>query len=216
MTRLQNWGENMYLSRIKLDPANRNTLRALSEPKLFHGALENIFPGPRTRKLWRIDSLNGDLYILLLSETVPDFSGFCSQFCRTAEDVQSKPYDGLLSRIENGSKWRFRLTANPVKSLRVENDRGKIHAHITAAYQKEWLLAKSEKCGFHLSEDFFDVTQSRWYQFYKKDQNRVSLLAVTYEGVLEVTDEVVFRKAICEGIGRGKAYGMGLLTVMHI
>ena len=44
---------------------------------------------------------------------------------------------------------------------------------------------------------------------------RVSLLAVTYEGVLRVTDAALFRRTLTEGIGRGKAYGMGLLTVMR-
>ena len=89
-------------------------------------------------------------------------------------------------------------------------------AHITADYQKEWLLTHCEKHGFRLSADSFDVTQSRWPQFYKSDRNRVSLLAVTFEGTLEVTDAELFRQALCAGIGRGKAYGLGMLTVMHI
>ncbi len=214
--RLQNWGEEMYLSKIRLDTANRNTLRALTAPQKFHGALESSFSGARERRLWRIDSLHGDLYILLLSEEMPDFSGFCRQFCRTPDDAQTKQYDGLLARITAGSVWHFRLTANPVKSQKKENCRGKVQAHITADYQKSWLLSHCEKYGFRLSEDSFDVTQSKWHQFYKSDRNRVSLLAVTFEGTLEVTDPELFRKALCAGIGRGKAYGLGMLTVMHV
>ena len=41
------------------------------------------------------------------------------------------------------------------------------------------------------------------------------LLGVTYEGLLTVTDVQAFREALTNGIGRGKAYGMGLLTVMR-
>ena len=216
MMRLQNWGEKMYLSRILLDTANRNTLRALTAPQKLHGALESAFSGPRKRNLWRLDSLNGDLYILLLSEEKPELSAFCRQYCRTADDAQTKQYDGLLARITAGSVWHFRLTANPVKSQKKEDSRGKVQAHITTAYQKEWLLSHCEKHGFRLSEDSFDVTQSKWYQFYKSDRNRVSMLAVTFEGTLEVTDAELFRQALCAGIGRGKAYGLGMLTVMHI
>lgn len=213
--RLRNWGEKMYLSKIRLDAANRNTLRALSAPTKFHGALESSFPGERQRRLWRLDRLNGELYLLLLSETIPELSGFCVQFCRASEDAQTKDYETLLSRIQNGTTWRFRLTANPVKSLKRSNERGKVTAHITSTHQKEWLLAHCQQHGFRLEKDAFDVIQSRWYQFYKPDQKRVSLLAVTYEGVLEVTDVERFRDALCNGIGRGKAYGMGLLTVMR-
>ena len=216
MMLLQNWGEKMYLSRILLDTANRNTLRALTAPQKLHGALESSFSGARERRLWRIDNLNGGLYILLLSEEKPELSAFCRQFCRTADDAQTKQYDRLLARITAGSTWHFRLTANPVKSQKMENNRGKVLAHITTDYQKEWLLTHCEKHGFRLSEDSFDVTQSKWYQFYKSDRNRVSLLAVTFEGTLEVTDAELFRQALCAGIGRGKAYGLGMLTVMHI
>ena len=44
----------------------------------------------------------------------------------------------------------------------------------------------------------------------------MTLLTVTYEGVLEVTDAAAFREALTNGIGRGKAYGMGMMTVMRI
>lgn len=213
---MQNWGEKMYLSRIRLNTDNRKTLQALSAPQKFHGALESAFVGPRKRILWRIDSLNNNLYILLLSDSIPDLTEFCKQFCSSQDDAQTKAYDSLLSRIKVETQWHFRLTANPVKSQKRENERGKVQAHITTAYQKEWLLAHSEQYGFRLQEDTFDVVHSKWHQFYKSDQNRVSLLAVTFEGQLEVTDAELFQKTLCNGIGRGKAYGMGMLTVMHI
>ena len=37
-----------------------------------------------------------------------------------------------------------------------------------------------------------------------------------YEGLLQVTDEENFRKILVEGLGREKAFGCGLLTVMRI
>lgn len=43
----------------------------------------------------------------------------------------------------------------------------------------------------------------------------VTLLAVTYEGVLQVTDPEAFKALLCEGVGRGKAYGLGLMTIIH-
>ena len=44
---------------------------------------------------------------------------------------------------------------------------------------------------------------------------RVSMLSVTFEGILTVTDADLFRRTLAEGIGRGKAYGMGMLTVVR-
>lgn len=39
---------------------------------------------------------------------------------------------------------------------------------------------------------------------------------MTYEGILKVCDEEKFKELLVAGIGRGKAYGMGLLTIVHI
>ena len=51
---------------------------------------------------------------------------------------------------------------------------------------------------------------------FKKNGTRlVTLLAVTYEGVLQVTDPEAFKALLCEGVGRGKAYGLGLMTIIH-
>ena len=57
----------MYLSRVALDTEQRATMRALSSPSIFHGAVESSFAGERLRNLWRIDKLNGQMYFFLLS-----------------------------------------------------------------------------------------------------------------------------------------------------
>lgn len=41
----------------------------------------------------------------------------------------------------------------------------------------------------------------------------LTFYAVTYEGLLRVTDSDVFRKSLKQGIGPGKAYGFGLLSI---
>lgn len=205
----------MFLSRVSLNLYNRNTMRALNSPSIFHGAIENSFLGERKRNLWRIDKIRNEYYILILSETKPEFSMFCSQF--EPYSVEIKSYDKLLERIKLGDKWHFRITANPTKSVisKEKGQRGKLLAHTTTDYQKKWLMAKSVKNGFALSNDSFDITQSSWKHFYKKESRRVSILSVTYEGILTISNEELFKNALINGIGRGKAYGMGLLTIMR-
>jgi CRISPR system Cascade subunit CasE len=78
-------------------------------------------------------------------------------------------------------------------------------------------MEKASQHGFVLTEGEFLAVQEQWYQFRKpqEDGRPVSLLGVTFEGLLTVTDAEVFRRALTEGIGRGKAYGMGMLTVVR-
>ncbi len=203
----------MYLSRIILDTALRETMKALVSPNIFHGAIESSFDGARARRLWRIDNLSGKKYIYIVSEAVPDLRHFAEQF-GCPGGYETRDYSPLLDRITDGGRWQFRLTANPV----VSKMQGKIMAHITPEHQKNWLTSRSEKHGFLLKEAEFQTVQSKWYDFYKRDGkggSRVRMLSVTFEGTLTVTDADQFRGTLCGGIGREKAYGQGLLTIIR-
>lgn len=210
----------MYLTRIELDTNRRNTMKALASPNLIHGAVEGAFQGEKTRKLWRIDNLAGHSYLLLLSDEVPYMEQISKQFGLVGKAAawESKDYGKLLNRIESGGVWQFRLTANPTKCCRDEEGRrGTIKAHVTTYYQKQWLLERSVKNGFSVKESEFDVTKSYWQRFYKGSERKkpLTILTVTYEGILTVTDADLFRKTLMEGIGREKAFGMGMLTVVR-
>ena len=209
----------MYLSRIELDLTRHRTMKALSNPQMFHGAVESAFSGERCRRLWRLDKLNDRLYLLILSEDEPNLSDILAQFGVPNSVSETKNYAPLLDRIAAGSVWRFRLTANPTisKKQNSEGKRGTVTAHCSTKYQKQWLLDRAEKNGFALEEDSFTVTQTHWMRFRKGTEGGrpVTLLSVTYEGLLKVTEPDLFRNALTGGMGRGKAYGQGLLTVMR-
>ena len=207
----------MYLSRAELDPTRRETMVALISPQKFHGAVENAFPGARRRRLWRLDQLGEKLYLLLLSEERPDLTALCAQF-GTGAPPETRPYDPLLERVTAGSCWQFRLTANPTRSKKDSADhtaRGTLKPCYLEVEQEEWLWAQAAKHGFALREEGFTVTRVQWQHFAKHGTRPVTLLAVTYEGILQVTDAEQFRALLCQGMGRGKAYGLGLMTVMR-
>lgn len=209
----------MYLTRMKLDATRRNVMKALVAPNIFHGTIENCFDGDKSRKLWRIDSLSGNLYLMLLSEDVPDLKKAYEQLGddKSEKPWETLPYEKLLNRIENDSSWHFRLVANPTKSVKkLDGKRGTVCAHITEKYQQQWLKEQAAKHGFALADSDFLVTRRQWFRFHKKkgDRHLVSLLCVSYEGKLTVTDVELFKRTLLEGIGRGKAYGMGMMTIV--
>ncbi len=67
----------MYLSRVEIDTDNRQKIKDLSHLGAYHNWVERSFPaeiaeGERQRHLWRLDTLNGRNYLLLLSPEKPD------------------------------------------------------------------------------------------------------------------------------------------------
>ncbi len=122
-----------------------------------------------------------------------------------------------------------------------KESRGKVVAHVTQDQQCQWLVDKASKCGFALelgekltkttkkdgkdvehevwTHPGFDVVHTTWKQFCKKagdTKNKVTLRTATFEGELTVTDVEAFKKALVEGMGREKAYGCGLLTIIRV
>ena len=206
----------MYLTRMELDTSKRKTIIALTAPKLFHGAIEQALT-ERDRKLWRVDQIGMKTYLLLVTQKKPDLTAAAAQF-GTADGWVTRDYSPFLENIHTGEKRRFRLTANPIitKSKGTGN-RGDVKNHVTVEQQQQWLMDRAEKHGFHLQPDEFSVVESRWFSFVKGNEGlkKVVFHAVTFEGVLTVTDEALLRDALQNGIGREKAYGCGMMTVLR-
>ena len=213
----------MYMSRIKLNLSKRDTILALTNPQMIHGALEVNRPreeNDHNRLLWRIDKLNNEYYLIVVSQEKPKLRQVGEQFGSGSESIETRDYDQLLDRIHNGSRWVFRLTVNPSKAAGNNRDstgRGRRVARSSEKYLREWLQKKSVKNGFSVEEGAYKCVSVQRVQFQKKHRGKpVSFIEATFEGILEVTDEALFKKMLCHGIGKEKAYGMGLMTILPV
>ena len=214
----------MYLSRVKVDTKNRQKISDLTHLGAYHSWVEDSFPqevvkGERKRHLWRLDQVQGKEYLLVLSADQPNMNRL--EKYGVPGSAQSKTYDQFLSQIQTGRVMRFRLTANPVHRVTEPGEKaGKVYPHITIAQQEKWLIDRAEKNGFTLlttADGYqFDVVGRDRPQLLHKGQRRVKLNRVSYEGLLKVSDADLFKKLLVNGIGKEKAYGMGLMTVIPV
>ncbi|MFD1124169.1 type I-E CRISPR-associated protein Cas6/Cse3/CasE [Lentilactobacillus raoultii] len=221
----------MYLSRVEIDIKNRQKIKDLTHLGAFHNWVEKSFPkeiaaGKRSRHLWRIDNLAGKKYLLVLSQTQPDLLQLSTY--GVPGTAQVKSYDQFLDQLHEGQTLQFRLTANPSYSVIKPGERqGRIYPHVTVAQQRKWLASRAENLGFHFigqdKADFsskvpdhfaFDVMSRDWPILYRKGGHRIKLSRVTFEGLLQVADLERFKETLIHGIGREKAFGMGLMTVI--
>ncbi|MBR3242128.1 MAG: type I-E CRISPR-associated protein Cas6/Cse3/CasE [Parasporobacterium sp.] len=210
----------MYLSRVEIDSQNRRKISDLTHLGAYHNWVESSFPaqfkeGTRSRKLWRIDTLQGKKYLLLMSKEKPDLD--ILEKYGVAGSAETKSYDRFLESIEEGRIYKFRVTLNPVKSLsRGEGKRGRVVPEITAKQQIQYLEERANKHGFELIPDELQIVERGWEPFGKQGQKMIRLSKATFEGALKVTDKTVFYRTLTEGIGKKKAYGFGLLTVIPV
>lgn len=199
----------MYLSKLVLDPRHPRARRDLGNPYEMHATLASLFDDLRTaRPLWRLDQHRPPI-VLLQSLVPPDFGrleGRLGYQGYLREPPQSKPYL-LPQRLEPGQVLRFRLEANPTVTRA-----GKRYGLRRVEDQLGWLERQAKKAGFQV----LGATVSRIQRLrcLKRDSAApIVLLAVRYDGHLRVEDADRLRRAIANGIGHGKALGLGLLSV---
>jgi len=226
----------MYLTRFRINIARIGARRLLSSPQVMHAAVLSSFAeapkpdadGPRI--LWRVDRDGAAAtYLYIVSPARPDLTHLVEQagWPETGR-WETFEYGPFLNRLTKGEQWAFRLTANPVHTARRKNDEPtKITAHVGLRHQIDWLLKRQEHAGFRIVEkaperrlipelDRYEllVHNRRNLVFRKGGQkDPVTVVAVTYDGRLEVTDPDALRRTLTHGLGRAKAYGCGLMTL---
>lgn len=210
----------MYLSRVEIDYNNRRKTKDLNHLGAYHNWVEQLFPteiskGESSRKLWRIDRIQGKQYLLVVSENKPDIRSF--DLYGVENSAQIKPYDEFLNRLKNEQVVRFMATLNPVKSLstgKSSGKRGRVVPHVTVSQQMEYLKEKAEKNGFELRDDDYYISNRSFETLKKSGKKSIQISKVTYEGILKITDIELFREVLTKGLGKKKAYGCGMVTVI--
>lgn len=203
----------MYISRVYLDTRKHETAKALYDLNIFHGALEGCFTGERHHPLWRIERDANRTSIIMLSKDLPDFISLQNQFGLAGTPAETKPYDKYVESVRDDIVYRFRLVANPVVTR--DGKRIPLNMNRTEKFQYcavDWLKDRLKSIGAEVVS--CDVSACKNNKISKK-RHGITLYTAQFDGVLRVRDSEMVRKAMIKGIGHGKAYGCGLLTIMR-
>jgi CRISPR system Cascade subunit CasE len=188
-----------------------------SEPRRKIGLLHRLEQG-----------LAGHPVLLVQSLIQPDWSTLPADYCLPAlsgvENPAVKPIADVLRAIQNGTRYRFRLTANPTRRITrgVPANGGTPSARVelrTEEQWTDWMLRQSQKHGFRVERLRADPTLPNLVGLLagrlqgRRNGDRVTVFAVRFDGVLEVVNVDEFREAIRSGVGPAKAYGCGLLSI---
>lgn len=133
-------------------------------------------------------------------------------------DTETKSYDPQLVA---GAELQFVLRASverrveragydPVMRLREES--GRPFHEIATQVAKAWLERQGKIHGFGYTE----LTTAEYVplRFVRpRDSRTIRQSAIDMHGALRVTDVEAFRSALFAGIGRGRAWGLGLMLV---
>lgn len=215
-------------TRMLINPQKREGRKLLLNPQAMHAAIYGAFPPDvdirSGRILWRVDSAEHTHTLYLVAPEAPDLAPLHEQAGWSTRPPQTADYSPLIDRIRIGQEWAFRFRGNPTHVVTDNNGRKRVTAHASARHEVAWFIRKASLHGFEMvgnsqEPDENVVVTSRGIQHFGKHDRKsskrmnVTLHSVQFQGVLRVTDRGAFQEALVKGIGRGKAYGNGLLTI---
>ena len=208
----------MYRSLLTVDLKDPSFRQALGNAQDMHRNLMRAFtftdtetPRAEESLLYTIMEDNNTPVLYVLSRNEPDWAKV-----RGVSLYQRRPpvcADALRDKFMPGTVLSFRLFASPTKKVARE---GKLSARKYLELPEErrdWLLRHAQKGGFAVKQYTEEKTQE--VTGFKKS-GKVYHKGVVFSGILEITDRDAFWKAYCEGIGPGKAYGLGMLLVKKV
>jgi CRISPR system Cascade subunit CasE len=213
----------VHLTRFEINPVRRAARDLLASPQKLHAAVLAAFPESREqadegRVLWRVDPGAHDAVLYVVSPDKPDLTHLVETVGRPTYGWQTRDYGPFLDRLAVGDRWAFRLLANPVHNVPVPGGgRGRRVGHVTVDQQTEWFRRAADRHGFavvdgSVGEPDLVLRSRRTLRFRRKDK-LVTLSTALFEGALRVEDPAALRAALVGGVGPGKGYGCGLLTL---
>lgn len=219
----------MFFTRFRMNPNMRGSVRLAASPQRMHATVLSAFPpdrslSPAGRVLWRLDTPTRHEWTLyIVSPARPSMEQLQNE-CGWSQEPswQTADYEPFLDALAEGQRWRFRLTANPVRSVaRERGQRGRIQPHITADQQLDWLAQRALDHGFRIDGDLegqTGVTRRERGSFHRGSGTgrRATLSRAQFDGLLDVTDRERLRTVLTHGLGRAKAYGCGLMTLARL
>lgn len=232
----------MFLSKVVLNTRCRDTYRIVADIYAQHRFVMSAFPDrlqtesqteaaiPDLNVLYRMETMKSadeferaeQIFLLVQSDLRPDWNKMrtyhLNTICSAEERLDGRTY-------QEGERYRFRLRANPT-ICRVNRDgdgnrNPKREGLFKEAEQLEWLGRAAERSGFSVNLNAVLITPGG-----KKDglkpspvsgnkSSHVTCYMVDFDGTLAVTDSGRFAETLRDGIGRGKAWGCGLLSIIR-
>jgi len=198
---------------------DRQAVKALhiTDPYSLHRVVYSLFQDVRNETEKSSSQASGILYadlggnfngreVLLISDREP-----ASKVDGLYGFVQTRP---IPEDFLDHKKYRFKVVVNPTRRDNASRKLVPVRGRDEVA---RWFMQKSSSAwGFLASAESLQVDRVDVLQFKDKHQSSVTIAQAHIQGQLTVTDRELFHRSFRTGIGRGRAFGCGLLQIIPI
>jgi CRISPR system Cascade subunit CasE len=204
------------IARIRLNPHSRDVQRDLRDATEMHRTVMRMVPdglgdSPRSQAglLYRLDETDTTSTLLVQANRLDP-----TRIPAGYGQADVKSLAPMFTALRKGLAVRYRIVLNPAKRerlpLEAKGKRGRI-VPLSGADADQWWLRRAADSGLQihvLTPTNISPIRSR-----RQDAAGMRHSLIRYDGTATVTDPDALIEAVLAGIGRGKPYGAGLLSL---
>lgn len=210
-----------FLTKIDLSPWSSSVGYDLSNRQSMHARVMSMVPEKYSEDarsqagvLFRLESSESGRFLLVQSRDRLDLSRLPGGY---AGEVQERDLSDLLNWLDVGRMVSYRVdlhaTAASMPQVR-DGSRGKRRT-LFGADVEDWWMRRSDKFGLDIPAGSVVCQELPAISVRKKAVNRkFSHTFTRCSGTARVIDPEALRSAIEDGVGKRRAYGAGLLSVV--
>lgn len=201
----------MHAAVLRLSRSDVKALR-ITDGYSLHRVVYDLFADVRSENEKQASLTSGILYadkggdfhqrlILLLSDRMPNLTpAYGEVACKT-----------ITPQFLQHQQYTFEIVINPTRR---DSKSGKLVAVRGREPIADWFVERAAASwGFRVNRERLEVGQMSVQRFVKNG-HPVTHGSAVLKGVLDVVDQERFQESFCRGIGRGRAFGFGLLQIV--
>jgi CRISPR system Cascade subunit CasE len=204
---------DLYAAVLRLSRHDVKTLK-ITDAYSLHRVVYDLFNDVRSDQQKQASLPSGILYadkggdfnsrrILMLANRLPNLT----------PDHGEVEYKTISATFLQHPRYAFEVVINPGRR---DKQTGKIVAVRGREAVSQWFIERAEKSwGFKVNPINLQIEKMA-VQTFKKDCQLVTHGSATLKGELYVTDSEQFKQSFRQGIGRGRAFGFGLLQIVPL
>jgi CRISPR system Cascade subunit CasE len=206
-----------HITKLTLNPSHRDVRADLRDAHRMHRRIMTMLPdhvGDTARAdlnvLWRIENPGGGdtaPCVYVQASTPLDTSRSPRGYLTTHTTRDLAP---LLAVIAERGTVRYQVTVN----TSTRNGRTKRTIAVPGEQLMAWWERKAATAGLHINGALTDIGAPYVITGNKPDSQPIKHVGARIVGIATITDTDAITNAIVNGIGRGRAYGLGLITVI--
>ncbi len=129
---------------------------------------------------------------------------------RLAFSLRANPTVDRKATPENGRRQRADVVMDALYRI-PKPDRAALRRRVIQEAGVAWLERQGPRCGFRLTQASADSYER--LSIRREGAQPLVLATLDLDGVAEVTDPLAFLAAVATGLGRGRAFGCGLMLL---